>query len=183
MKTRPLLREVEIPSSVRVQLDLLWSANLDVVMQKMMRVHRSFSAKKVGDLMVEYRRFLTLILLYGQVPMTSPLVDEVWHTHILFTREYAEFSQSIFGFFLHHQPSTDGIPDADVANAENFTVLYEQTFGGLAPVWREGLFRRLSKAFRDKFSRQSGTLPALCVPTRVAPPLCYPTGKRSQLVS
>ncbi len=31
-------------------------------------------------------------------------MDEIWHAHILHTREYAEDCVRYFGYFLHHQP-------------------------------------------------------------------------------
>jgi hypothetical protein len=34
------------------------------------------------------------------------IVDEMWHTFVLFTREYTEFCQRHFGRYLHHAPST-----------------------------------------------------------------------------
>lgn len=48
--------------------------------------------------------------------MPTPLVptreiDEFWHNHILYTREYARDCECIFGKFLHHDPS---LPDEDV---------------------------------------------------------------------
>ena len=37
-------------------------------------------------------------------------IDDMWHTFLLFTREYAEFSEHFFGVFLHHNPTTEEIP-------------------------------------------------------------------------
>ncbi|HEY3804288.1 MAG TPA: hypothetical protein VGL61_16840 [Kofleriaceae bacterium] len=34
------------------------------------------------------------------------LIDEMWHTFILFTREYTEYCQDNFGFYIHHAPTT-----------------------------------------------------------------------------
>jgi hypothetical protein len=42
-------------------------------------------------------------------------IDDMWHTFILFTRDYAAFCQSHFGYFIHHQPNID---DANVLDAE-----------------------------------------------------------------
>lgn len=36
--------------------------------------------------------------------MYSPKVDTVWHTHLLYTKEYKEFCNNIFGHFVHHTP-------------------------------------------------------------------------------
>jgi hypothetical protein len=36
------------------------------------------------------------------------LLDEMWHCFVLYTRDYADFCENNFGFFLHHQPINDG---------------------------------------------------------------------------
>ena len=44
----------------------------------------------------------------GLSPLTvvAPLipVDEMWHSFILCTREYAELCQNLFGTYIHHEP-------------------------------------------------------------------------------
>lgn len=32
-------------------------------------------------------------------------IDEMWHTFILFTRDYADFCERHFGLFVHHAPT------------------------------------------------------------------------------
>ncbi|MGD8477272.1 MAG: hypothetical protein PVI98_08990 [Burkholderiales bacterium] len=39
------------------------------------------------------------------VSMPSQVVDEAWHTFILFTRNYEQFCRKAFGRFLHHTPA------------------------------------------------------------------------------
>jgi hypothetical protein len=34
-------------------------------------------------------------------------IDEMWHTFILFTRDYMNFCLQQFGCYVHHQPSTN----------------------------------------------------------------------------
>jgi hypothetical protein len=34
------------------------------------------------------------------------LLDEMWHTFILFTREYTEYCLDNYGFYIHHAPTT-----------------------------------------------------------------------------
>jgi hypothetical protein len=36
------------------------------------------------------------------------IIDEMWHTFVLFTRDYHEFSLKYFGKYIHHQPTTSG---------------------------------------------------------------------------
>jgi hypothetical protein len=44
-------------------------------------------------------------------PMSA--IDDLWHTFLLFTRDYAEFSQEYLGYFLHHAPNVDEMPITD----------------------------------------------------------------------
>lgn len=34
------------------------------------------------------------------------ILDEMWHTFVLFTRDYTDYCESRFGRYLHHQPTT-----------------------------------------------------------------------------
>lgn len=40
------------------------------------------------------------------VTYSMTLLDEMWHTFILFTREYHRFCNTFFGFYIHHAPTT-----------------------------------------------------------------------------
>jgi hypothetical protein len=53
----------------------------------------------------EYKRFVSLALRSDQEVTPSSIVDEVWHYHILHTRDYAKFAEQV-GNFLHHNPGT-----------------------------------------------------------------------------
>ena len=52
-----------------------------------------------------------------RLAITAPLhlLDEMWHTFVLFTRDYAGFGERHFGRFLHHQPTTQAARAADEA--------------------------------------------------------------------
>lgn len=39
-------------------------------------------------------------------------IDEMWHTFLLFTRDYAAFCEKSFGAFVHHHPRTKREADA-----------------------------------------------------------------------
>ena len=53
-----------------------------------------------------YKQFLLLQKKYpslGLVP--SRQIDEFWHNHILFTKNYTDDCLNIFGYYLHHEPA------------------------------------------------------------------------------
>src|SRR5215510_12354610 len=37
------------------------------------------------------------------------IIDDMWHTFILFTRDYTDFCTRHFGQYIHHQPVTDEV--------------------------------------------------------------------------
>jgi hypothetical protein len=81
----------------------------------------------------EYRRFLYLIRKFPDEPVAPILdVDLFWHYHILDTMKYAADCELIFGYFLHHCPSSgsngedEGVQERSDADMRK---LYEATFG------------------------------------------------------
>lgn len=54
---------------------------------------------------IELKRFLILARKYDDgIDMFSPEVDNLWHTFLLFTKEYQQFCDDMFGKFIHHDP-------------------------------------------------------------------------------
>ena len=41
------------------------------------------------------------------IDLSLVVIDEMWHNFVLFTREYAEFCDRYFGYYLHHGPATE----------------------------------------------------------------------------
>lgn len=52
----------------------------------------------------EYLRFICLAAVAGHPVTPSFVVDEVWHTHLIFTRSYWEELGDIVGRLIHHDP-------------------------------------------------------------------------------
>lgn len=82
----------------------------------------------------EIKRFLSMCALnpkacYG---MKGP-IDEIWHTFIMFTRDYAEFCQQVAGRFIHHIPETGKGENKSSQNYVLFLNDYEVIFGHPAP--------------------------------------------------
>ncbi len=85
----------------------------------------------------ELKRFLALHALnlescYG---MRGP-IDKLWHTFITFTKEYAEFCNSVAGHFIHHIPETRVVSEqrGKAKDYERFLTDYEVAYGEPAPV-------------------------------------------------
>jgi hypothetical protein len=80
----------------------------------------------------EYRRFLALHLMHPGVPLTpSKLVDEVWHAHILDTRNYERDTKAVLGRFLHHDaegPASGPATSDEGAVWESTRELYRAAF-------------------------------------------------------
>lgn len=85
----------------------------------------------------EFKRYAALATTAdGPLPMTSAVVDAVWHQFILFTREYEAFCRTQLGRFLHHRPHTSLTPPtADGPDA--FVAAYTRAFGPPPGIWAD----------------------------------------------
>jgi len=90
---------------------------------------------------VEYKRFLAIKKNYPDLEIApSPLVDKVWHMHILDTKQYMKDCDYIFGSYMHHEPSFDPDEKEQVEMAKRYRITldaYEKIFGMTAPsnIW------------------------------------------------
>jgi hypothetical protein len=85
----------------------------------------------------EFKRYLILVAhKKGEgTGMFSKHVDNLWHSFILFTHEYAEFGQKYAGRFIHHAPyiasSENRTPEQRAQSRKDFHAFvnnYEETF-------------------------------------------------------
>lgn len=87
----------------------------------------------------EYLRFVQLAATAPHPVTPSQTIDEVWHTHLMFTRDYWERFMPLLPAPLHHEPG-DGTPGSDAHFAAQYARtldLYRDTFGQEPPpeVW------------------------------------------------
>src|SRR5690348_8802846 len=76
---------------------------LDHVRQQL--VQKGMDEGVADESVAELRKFFKLIALgYDSLGMASDVVDEAWHTFILFTLDYSRFCDEVFGRFIHHHP-------------------------------------------------------------------------------
>lgn len=59
----------------------------------------------------EYKKFMYLASIHTKVT-PSVQVDEVWHLHMLYTRDYRDFCQNL-GKFIEHGPTKGGKQEDD----------------------------------------------------------------------
>ncbi|MFS2161666.1 hypothetical protein ACCD10_30635 [Pseudomonas sp. Pseusp122] len=72
-----------------------------------------------------YKNFLFLNKKYlGEFPVLPPMleVDEVWHHHILDTRQYMKDCENIFGYYFHHYPY---FGTRNLSDKENLDIAFE----------------------------------------------------------
>jgi hypothetical protein len=111
---------------------------LDFVEQRLIK-KGGFDETTAKIAVEELKKFLYICAVEDDKPiaMISPIVDEAWHTFILFTEEYENFCRNIVGRFLHHRSI---ISDGDVCGArigvQNFIESYRKYFGEISTVWK-----------------------------------------------
>jgi hypothetical protein len=87
---------------------------------------------------LELKRYFILCATQdGRLGMRGP-VDNIWHTFLLFTEEYADFCHRVAGRFLHHIPESHKgqSPEERLASAKNYGATlnaYREVFGTPAP--------------------------------------------------
>ncbi|HHL3493858.1 TPA: hypothetical protein ACQ53F_002720 [Legionella pneumophila] len=82
----------------------------------------------------------------GKTYLFGPLLilDEMWHSFILHTRDYVDFSMKYFGEYFHHDVEPSGFEH--VLDEEELTDFLQDCFQYLNKEWVE---RRFSIAFTE----------------------------------
>lgn len=106
----------------------------------------------------EYKRFVYLAMVAGHEVTPSDEVDQAWHLHMTYTRDYWGPFTEVLGKPLHHGPTRGGASE-DTRYEDNYTRTlgsYEREFGAPAPatIWppapvrfgKAPTFTRASKA-------------------------------------
>ena len=105
----------------------------------------------------EYRRFCYLAITTGHEVTPSDAVDQVWHLHLTYSRDYwGVFCPQVLGSDLHHGPTAGGPVERDRYYRQYAATLaaYEQAFGRAPPfdIWPAAArrFGSDTRAFRVK---------------------------------
>ncbi len=104
---------------------------------------------------LEYKRFCYLACTAGHEVTPSDAVDQVWHLHLTYSRDYWEdFCPNILGAPLHHGPTAGGQVESERYYDQYASTLasYENAFGESPPpdIWPDAArrFGKDPKAFR-----------------------------------
>ncbi len=93
--------------------------------------NENYWTKKFTDqAILEYKKFMYLAVVTDSMVSPSPIVDVVWHQHLIFSKSYQDFCELI-GKSIQHIPSTHNRQEAQrFKQAKDRTQkLYEETFG------------------------------------------------------
>jgi len=92
---------------------------------------RLWDEERVERALHEYKQFLAL-MYWNPVAVLVPSedIDEVWHTHVLYTSRYQADCETIFGRFQHHFPTSGESEAAEDEDGRDETLtLFEEAFG------------------------------------------------------
>jgi hypothetical protein len=112
---------------------------------------------------LEYKRYLAIKQKFPKIEIApSPIVDKVWHMHILDTKQYMRDCNLIFGEYMHHGPSFD--PDEEeqkemMDRYERTLELYQKLFG-MSPV--EMFWARIPSVEEVQQDVAGGFCPSCC---------------------
>lgn len=106
-----------------------------------------WSADHADRVMDEYRRFLFLAVVAGHAVTPSDAVDQAWHLHLTYSRDYWDrLCGEVLGMPLHHGPTAGGDMEQHRYFAQYADTLasYERWFGAPPPadIWPDA-HRRL----------------------------------------
>lgn len=100
---------VTINKQFNTDKNRIYDINLDSICTQLIS-KSGWTLEKTNKVSFEYREFLQQFIgkdpknIKGYPP--SQDIDDFWHQHILDTRKYAIDCEYLFGFMLHHDPST-----------------------------------------------------------------------------
>lgn len=96
-----------------------------------------WSEEFAEEVILEYKKFIYLICTFGKAA-PSYFIDQVWHLHILYTKDYEAFCKKFNGEFIHHNPdryfgTSDDLFKKTLLN-------YQKSFNKYPPehIWKAG---------------------------------------------
>ena len=108
---------------------IIYSLNLDPIIYRLSHVYK-WSRKDAREAVEQYRNYIFLRKKYfPQDFPPSQDIDEVWHAHILHTKDYINFCQQVFGSYFHHNPGSEDTAVFAEQFERETQELYNKEFG------------------------------------------------------
>lgn len=97
------------------------------------RISDIVGEEETTESIMEYVKFMILASTYDNMT-PSITIDNIWHVHLLYTKDYANFCKLLpSGEFIHHNPTTS--PEND--KYDNTLELYSKLFKSQPPsIWK-----------------------------------------------
>ncbi|MGZ5281894.1 MAG: glycine-rich domain-containing protein [Bacteroidia bacterium] len=98
----------------------------------------------------EYKKFIFLVAISPNPLSPPPIIDQVWHLHLLYTKSYwVDLCENILGKPIHHNPTKGGAEEKDkFAEWYNYTIaFYKEIFKTEPPqdIW--SIYTKPKKSF------------------------------------
>ena len=86
--------------------DLVKDLDFSLAIEKLQNLEvGSWTKERALKAVDDYKKYLAITkVLNGYQLVPNGDIDEIWHYHIMDTRQYAKDCNDIFGGFLHHYP-------------------------------------------------------------------------------
>lgn len=94
--------ELQAKVSTDLAAEALAHQPQDFLIEKFAKDH-GYSEEEARVLFEDVKRFLLLGSIVDASPAPSLPIDQMWHSFILFTKDYADFCEKVGGF-IHHRP-------------------------------------------------------------------------------
>ncbi len=112
-------------------LEKILSWDLEKIVNYVVLENPELSESDIRKAEVEYKNYIYLTLLTGEfLSIPTRIVDFIWHAHILHTKDYINFCNSVAGGYIHHAPveySGQGFEE----NRHKIEVLSQEVFGNV----------------------------------------------------
>jgi hypothetical protein len=128
-------------SSIPAAADPLWQAlsayevgpvDAELTFTQRLARENGWSLRRAARVFEEYRRFLYLSVTAPHPVTPSDAVDQAWHLHLAYTRDYWErLCPEVLGRALHHGPTSGGRTEGERFFEQYALTLrsYEAAFG------------------------------------------------------
>ena len=92
----------------------------DYIKQRFWKDHAKHLTAAEVDLVFDTMKDFMFLSKIKPSYLSSYIVDEAWHTFILFTKDYHKFCNKVFGSYFHHSPSiSNGGYKSDITEIKN----------------------------------------------------------------